>query len=48
LTGGVLCVVGSGLLALALPAFLRYDGRAGLARKHAEEQARTEALERAD
>ncbi len=39
-SGGVLCVIGSGLLALALPAFLRYDGRAGLARKQAEEQAR--------
>jgi MFS family permease len=39
-SGGVLCVIGSGLLALSLPAFLRYDGRAGLARKQAEEEAR--------
>jgi MFS family permease len=39
-SGGVLCVLGSGVLALALPAFLRYDGRAGLARKQAEEAAR--------
>ncbi|MGB8510663.1 MAG: MFS transporter [Pyrinomonadaceae bacterium] len=46
-SGGILCVVGSGLLALALPAFLLYDGREGLARKHAEEQARTDAMERA-
>ncbi len=43
ISGGVLCVAGTGLLALWLPAFLRYDGRAGLARKRAEEQARTEA-----
>ncbi len=42
-SGGILCVAGSGLLALALPAFLRYDGRAGLARKQAEEQARAAA-----
>jgi MFS family permease len=40
-SGGVLCVLGSGVLALVLPAFLRYDGRAGLARKQAEEAART-------
>jgi MFS family permease len=39
-SGGVLCVVGSGLLALLLPAFLRYDGREGLARKQAEEAER--------
>ncbi|HEX8181253.1 MAG TPA: MFS transporter [Pyrinomonadaceae bacterium] len=39
-SGGVLCVVGSGLLALALPAFLRYDGRAGRARKQAEDSTR--------
>jgi MFS family permease len=39
-SGGVLCVAGSGLLALLLPAFLRYDGREGLARKQAEEAER--------
>jgi MFS family permease len=39
-SGGVLCVVGSGLLALLLPAFLRYDGREGLARKATEEAER--------
>jgi MFS family permease len=39
-SGGVLCVVGSGLLALLLPAFIRYEGREGLARKQAEEAER--------
>jgi hypothetical protein len=36
--------VGTGLLMLALPAFLLYDGRAGLARKRDEETARADAL----
>src|SRR5258708_35304878 len=36
-SGGGLCVIGTGLLAMALPAFLRYDGREGLARKQREE-----------
>ena len=39
-SGGVLCVVGSGVLALALPLFTRYDGREGLKHKQAEEAAR--------
>jgi MFS family permease len=39
-SGGILCVVGTGLLTLALPAFRLYDGRTGLARKRAEEAAR--------
>ncbi|MGH9762500.1 MAG: MFS transporter, partial [Blastocatellia bacterium] len=39
-SGGVMCVIGSGLLALLLPKFLSYDGRAGLAQKLAEESAR--------
>jgi hypothetical protein len=43
-SGGVLCVVGTGILALALPAFLRYDGREGLKRKAAEEEARAALL----
>ena len=44
-SGGILCVVGTGLLTLILPAFRLYDGRAGLARKLAEEAGRTaEAL----
>ena len=36
-SGGVLCVVGAGVLALLLPKFIRYDSREGLARKLAEE-----------
>lgn len=40
---GILCVVGTGLLAIALPAFLHYDGREGLARKREEEEARVAA-----
>jgi MFS family permease len=40
ISGGVLCVLGTGLLAMALPAFLHYDGRDGLARKREEEAAR--------
>jgi MFS family permease len=42
-SGGVLCVVGSGLLALLLPAFIRYEGSQGLARKRAEEDERARA-----
>lgn len=42
-SGGVLCVVGSGLLAWLLPAFIRYEGREGLARKLAEEDERARA-----
>ncbi len=39
-SGGVLCVIGCGVLALLLPKFISYDGREGLARKQAEEAAR--------
>jgi len=42
-SGGVLCVLGSGALALLLPAFISYDGREGLERKQAEEAARAAA-----
>ncbi len=42
-SGGVLCVIGSALLALLLPNFIRYDGREGLKRKEAEEAARAAA-----
>ncbi|MER7455706.1 MFS transporter [Micromonospora sp. NPDC126480] len=42
-SGGILCVVGTIALAAALPAFLRYDGREGRARKEAEEAAHTAA-----
>jgi MFS family permease len=38
--GGILCVIGTVALAAALPGFLRYDGRDGLARKRAEDEAR--------
>jgi MFS family permease len=41
-SGGVMCVLGSGLLALMLPAFIRYNGRGGLARKKAEEEEQAE------
>jgi MFS family permease len=44
-SGGILCVVGTALLALALPAFLRYDGREGLAQKEREEEERASKLE---
>jgi hypothetical protein len=37
--GGVACVVGTVALAAVLPAFLRYDGRDGLTRKIAEDEA---------
>jgi MFS family permease len=46
-SGGILCVLGTGLLLLALPGFRAYDGRAGLRRKQEEEDARAVALERA-
>ncbi|MFL6336179.1 MAG: MFS transporter [Pyrinomonadaceae bacterium] len=42
-SGGVLCVAGTALLSLLLPQLIRYDGRAGLARKRAEEEARSSA-----
>ena len=45
-SGGVLCVLGSGLLAFLLPAFIKYDGREGLARKQAEEAERARYLQR--
>jgi MFS family permease len=38
-SGGILCVVGTALLAMALPSFLHYDGREGLKRKAADEKA---------
>jgi hypothetical protein len=37
--GGVLCVVGTAALAAALPRFVRYNGRDGIARKKAEDEA---------
>ncbi len=38
-TGGIACVAGTILLASCLPTFRRYDGRAGIARRRAEEAA---------
>jgi MFS family permease len=43
-SGGVMCVLGSGVLALLLPRFIRYGGREGLAQKEAEEAARAAQL----
>jgi MFS family permease len=43
-SGGILCILGTGVMALALPAFLRYDGRAGLRRKQQEEADRLAAV----
>jgi MFS family permease len=42
-SGGILCVLGTGLLALAYPAFVLYDGRAGVLRKAREEAERAAA-----
>lgn len=42
-SGGILCVLGTGLLALSLPSFVRYDGRKGRLRKQQEEAARLAA-----
>jgi len=46
-SGGILCVLGTGLLMLALPGFRSYDGRAGLLRKQEEENARAEDISHA-
>jgi MFS family permease len=43
-SGGVLCVLGTGLLVLALPQFVTYTARDGLARKQREEAQRAAAL----
>ncbi|MDT5296357.1 MAG: hypothetical protein QOJ76_3237 [Acidobacteriota bacterium] len=47
-SGGLLCVAGTALLSLVLPELIRYDGREGLARKRAEEEARSAQAARAD
>ena len=44
-SGGILCVFGTGLLLLVLPAFRTYDGRTGLARKRQEDAMRGTGLE---
>lgn len=43
-SGGILCVLGTGLLILALPSFRSYDGKAGLVQKQAEENARADVV----
>jgi hypothetical protein len=43
ISGGVLCVLGTVALAAALPRFVRYDGRDGVARKRVEDEARAAA-----
>ncbi len=47
ISGGVLCVLGTGLLAVIYPAFWHYDGRAGLLRKQREEAERAAMAGRA-
>jgi MFS family permease len=37
--GGVLCIAGTAALAAALPRFFRYDGKDGIARKRAADEA---------
>jgi len=44
ISGGVLCVFGSALLAVLLPAFIRYREAEGLARKQAEESERARMI----
>ena len=44
ISGGVLCVLGTALLAVIFPAFVNYDGREGLLRKHREEAERAAAI----
>ena len=39
-SGGILCVVGTGILSLLLPQFITYDGREGLKQKELEEAKR--------
>ncbi|MGA8117557.1 MAG: MFS transporter [Actinocatenispora sp.] len=44
-SGGLLCVLGTVVLAVALPRFLRYDSRDGMAHKQAEDEARRKAAD---
>ncbi|HEX8456528.1 MAG TPA: MFS transporter [Pyrinomonadaceae bacterium] len=39
-SGGILCVVGTAVISVVLPDFLRYDGREGVKRKELEEALR--------
>ncbi|MCU1289727.1 MAG: transporter [Acidobacteria bacterium] len=44
-SGGILTVVGTIVLAVLLPKFIAYDGREGLKQKHAEEELRENELQ---
>jgi MFS family permease len=44
-SGGILTIVGTLVLAIFLPKFIRYDGREGLRRKKEEEESRRAELE---
>lgn len=39
-SGGILCVVGTAIISLLIPKFIRYDGREGLKQKELEEKTR--------
>jgi MFS family permease len=39
-SGGILCVVGTAIISVLIPQFLRYDGREGVRQKEAEEALR--------
>ncbi|HEY2394238.1 MAG TPA: MFS transporter [Candidatus Angelobacter sp.] len=43
-SGGILCVLGTAVLAAVFPAFIHYDGREGLLRKHREEAERAASI----
>jgi MFS family permease len=47
ISGGILTVIGTIVLAILLPKFITYDGREGRKRKEAEEVERLESLNRA-
>jgi hypothetical protein len=40
ISGGVLCVVGTAIISLLIPEFIRYHGAAGLKQKEIEEALR--------
>ena len=45
ISGGVLTIVGTIVLAILLPKFIKYDGREGIKHKQMEEEARRNAIE---
>ena len=44
-SGGILCVVAVGILAIFLPKFVKYDGREGIKQREMEENQRSESIE---